>query len=179
MPYALPSDMIARFGVTEMIRLTVPQDQDMTQVNTAPILIALGDATDTINTYISKRYATPLAQVPASVNRACCLLARFDLYTGDGREPSEQVRLSRKETITWLEQIATGKVLLPITELAGDDSFAIMSDRSAVYGPGAGANVFPAQSGPAGAPYQGSDQGGYPSGGGSGDLAIGDWRGDV
>ena len=154
MPYAVPSDMITRFGVAEMIRLTTPQDQDMTTVNVAPVTLALGDASDLIDGYVGKRYTTPLNPVTSSINRAACDLARFDLSSGDGRTPSEDVTNRRKETIRWLESIAAGRVILP-AEAAGDDSFAMMSDRGAVFGPGQDANVFPAVN-----PYPQSDQGG-------------------
>jgi phage gp36-like protein len=165
MSYAAVSDMILRFGAAEMIRLTTPQDQDMVQVNPAPALLALGDADDLINSYVSKRYAVPLTPVPGgnippAINRASCVLARYDLATGDGKEPSESVRLARKEVIAWLEAVAAGRVLLALTEAPGDDSFAIMSDRGAVYGPGFDRNIFPAQAPGSAQPYTNSDPGG-------------------
>lgn len=157
MPYAAVSDMVTRFGAAEMIRLSVPDGQPMEQINAPPIVLALGDASDLIDTYVSKRYQTPITNIPATINRACCILARYDLSTGGGRDPSEMVRLARKETIAWLEGIALGKVLLPLDEVpAGDDSYAQMSDRGAVYGPGQRANNYPA----IGTTYPQSDQGG-------------------
>ena len=161
MAYAAISDMVTRFGQSEMIRLSVPQGQPMDAIFAPPITLALGDASDLIDTYAGKRYVVPMtASVPASIARACCILARYDLSTGDGRDVSEQVRLARKEAISWLEDIAAGKVQLPLDEVvAGDASFAQMSDRAAIYGPGCDATSFPA----VGPQYPFADQGGAPA----------------
>ena len=157
MAYAAVSDMVTRFGQAEMIRLSTPQNQPMDAVITAPVLLALGDASDIIDTYVSKRYQTPMTMVPPSIARACCILARYDLCTGDGRSPSEEVTKARDAVISWLKEIASGKALLPLDEVpAGDNSFAQMSDRGAVYGPGSSGTSFPAPS----PTYPQSDQGG-------------------
>jgi phage gp36-like protein len=140
MAYALTADMISRFGAAEMVRLSTPSDQEMDQVVDAPVTRALGDASDTIDTYLRKRYQVPLTIVPPAVARACCILARYDLYFGDNREPTEQVRLARKEVIEWLVAVADGAVLLDLDEVeSGDDSYAQAQTRCAVFRDGAGA----------------------------------------
>jgi len=160
MAYASVDDMVTRFGAVEMIRLSTPQGQPMDQVNPIPIELALGDASDLIDTFCSKRYATPINGAPSSICRAACVLARFDLSTGDGKEPSESLRLQRKEIIDWLDRIASGKVNLPLDEVeAGDNSNAQMSDRGAVYGPGFDGNVVSGN-----APFPNSDTGGFRGG---------------
>ncbi len=161
MPYATVDDMVTRFGAAEMIRLSTPQDQPMDVVNDGPILLALGDASDLIDTYCAKRYATPIDGAPSSISRAACILARYDLCAGDGREASESVRLARRETITWLENIAAGKANLPLDEVQdGDQSNAQMADRNAVYGPGINGNVVSGN-----LPYPNSSTGSFGSGG--------------
>ena len=66
--------------------------------------------------------------------RACAFLARYDLAQGEQRQASEQMRLDRKEVLGWLELIRDGKARLDILEApASDESFAMMTDRPAVF----------------------------------------------
>ncbi len=129
MPYAAPSDMIARFGSAEMLRLSTSEGQPLDVIDQGRINVALADASALIDSYLRRRYATPIAAVPQEVLRACCILARFDLAHGDGREPSEQMRLARKETIGWLESIRDGQTMLADLTPAGDQSFAQVAVR--------------------------------------------------
>ena len=63
--YASVDSMIARFGETEMIRLTTPSGEPMTAVVAGPAEAALVYASSLIDTYLRKRYAVPLDLVPA------------------------------------------------------------------------------------------------------------------
>jgi phage gp36-like protein len=135
MAYAGVQDMIDRFGQVEMIRLTTPADQDMDTVQTDPVERALEDASALIDGYLRRRYQVPLDLVPAEIRRAACMLARFDLATGDNREASERAAQDRKDTVSWLTQISKGEVLLSLAEVAvGDQSFAQVQTRGAVFG---------------------------------------------
>ena len=135
MAYAGVQDMIDRFGQVEMIRLTTPADQDMDTVQTDPVDRALEDASALIDGYLRRRYQVPLDLVPAEIRRAACVLARFDLSTGDNREASERAAQDYKGVLSWLTQISKGEVLLPLAEVAvGDQSFAQVQTRGAVFG---------------------------------------------
>ncbi len=135
MAYAGVQDMIDRFGQVEMIRLTTPADQDMDTVQPAPILRALDDASALIDGYLRRRYQVPLDLIPAEIGRAACVLARFDLSTGDNREASERTTQDRKDTVAWLTQISRGDVLLPLAEVTpGDQSFAQVQTRQPIFG---------------------------------------------
>ena len=135
MAYAGVQDMIDRFGQVEMIRLTTPADQDMDTVQADPVTRALEDASAVIDGYLRRRYQVPLDLVPPEIRRACCVLARFDLSTGDQREASERTTQDRKDAVAWLTQISKGDVLLPLAEVTpGDQSFAQVQTRGAVFG---------------------------------------------
>lgn len=135
MVYATPSDMIDRFGQAEMIRLTTEDGAAMTAVDTDKLTRAIAEAQAQADTFLRKRYDVPLTEVPLEIRRVVCIMARYDLAHGESREPSEQVRLARKEAIEWLGQIARGEVELDLDEVqSGSDSFAIMSDRTQTYG---------------------------------------------
>lgn len=108
--YATVANMVERFGNTEMVRLSVPEDRETDTLDPAKIEVALADATALIDGYLRGRYKVPLADVPKDIVRAACVLSRYDLAKGERVEPTEQMRLERKEVITWLENIAKGLI---------------------------------------------------------------------
>jgi phage gp36-like protein len=136
MPYATLADMNEMFGEPEMIRLTAPDGELDGPVVEEKVDRAIGDATDLIESYLRRRYVVPLtAPVPAAIRRACGHLARFDLAHGDQKEPTEQMRLSRKETIDWLKALASGDAELPGAVPLGGASGAgaMVSDRDRAF----------------------------------------------
>lgn len=135
MAYASVDDMIGRFGEGEMARASTPENTPVTAVIPAPIQTALDDASAIIDSFLRKRYNVPLEAVPPEINRACCMLARYDLGMGTERSISDQVKQAREETFSWLRGIANGTVVLGMEEVtAGDESFATTSSRCPVFG---------------------------------------------
>lgn len=136
MAYATVQGMIDRFGEPEMIRLSRPEDRAAESVLPAKIELALADASVLIDDYLRGRYAVPIAAPQDSIVRAACVLARYDLAKGERTEPTEQMRLDRKEVIAWLEGIAAGRVNIeaPSAGQAGaGSSGARVSDRRAAF----------------------------------------------
>jgi phage gp36-like protein len=136
MPYATLTDLTEAFGESEAIRLTAPEGELDGPVVEAKVTRALTDASDLIDSYLGRRYAVPLtAPIAPAITRACLVLGRFDLAHGDQREPTEQMRLARKETIAWLERLATGEAVLPGNPpLAGaSGAGARVSDRDRAF----------------------------------------------
>jgi len=137
MAYATVQDLIDRFGQTELVRLTTPADQDLDGIVMPVAEAKLDDATAVIDSYVGRRYQVPMSVAPQVIVRACCILARYDLATGEQREPTEQMRLQRQETMAWLRDVSIGTVVLDLDEVApGDESYAMASTRDAVYGSG-------------------------------------------
>ena len=144
MAYAAIQDLIDRFGEIEMIRATTPDGQDMDGIGAERANAAIDDASAMIDSYVRKRYRTPLEVAPAEIRRTACDLARYYLATGDGRTPSEEVTRRQKDAIAWLRDIATGAVVLDLDEVAaGDESYATVairgdavSERPAPFGRG-------------------------------------------
>lgn len=131
MAYATVADMIDRFGSTELIRMTTPEGQDMAAIDTAAVERALAEASDLVDSYLRTQYAVPLATAPLAVAGATCRLARYSLAHGENREPTEQMRLARKEDLDWLAMIAKGTVTLDgVAPAAIDQSGARTSDRA-------------------------------------------------
>lgn len=103
MPYALPQDMIDRFGEREMTQLSAPSST----VDTRRIAGALDDASAEIDAYLQGRYELPLTHIPAVLPRLACDIARYRLW--DDRA-SEEVRDRYKDAVRMLEMIAKGVI---------------------------------------------------------------------
>ena len=129
MAYASVQDLSDAFGEVELIRLTTPAGMALSGIDSAKAETALANASDLIDSHLRRRYACPLPVTPPAINRACLALARYDLSFSGDTEPSEQVRLLRKETVEWLGRLNTGSVSLEGVELASAVIGARTQDR--------------------------------------------------
>lgn len=130
MAYATVQDMIDRFGAPEMIRLSTPDDRDMDGVVTDRVERALELVSSTMDSYIRKRYATPLDVAPPEVTSKCCDMARYELACGDGKSPTTDMDKRNDVAMRWLRDIAAGAVTLDLDEVAiGEESFSQVSIR--------------------------------------------------
>jgi phage gp36-like protein len=138
MAYATVTDMINRFGATEMVRLTTPSDQEMDGVVATVAATALNSAGAIMDSYIGRRYRVPMDVSPPVVTDICCDIARFKLSTGDQKTCSEEVRVRHKDAMDWLRDVSLGKVVLELDEVAtGDESYAqVSTGRDAMFGGG-------------------------------------------
>lgn len=127
--YATTNDMISRFGETEMLRLSVADGDLPEELDPARIEQALTDNSLLIDSFLRGRYVTPVQPSPPDLVRACCLLARYDLALGGEREPSEQMRLARKEVLTWLGHVGDGTASLEGAVALSAGGGARTSDR--------------------------------------------------
>ena len=135
--YATVTDMIARFGETQIIRLSRPEDLTAETVDEAKVNLALNDATAIIDGYVRGRYLVPIAVPPDSIVRAACILARYDLAQGERTDPSEEMAKGRKDVIAWLENISKELVQLDLPPAAAAGpavgSGPRMSDRPRIF----------------------------------------------
>ncbi|MGC4076284.1 MAG: DUF1320 domain-containing protein [Rubrivivax sp.] len=116
MPYATPTQMIARFTERECIALS---DRAGTGVVDEAQLLAGGlqPASDEIDSYLGRRYALPLAVggVPMSTPPLvlvglCCDIARYRL-TGTEVQETEAIRHRYQDAIAMLKLLADGKTV--------------------------------------------------------------------
>lgn len=117
--YATVDQMIERFGDTEMIRLSEPEDRTALTWNVAKIEIALSDASVTADSYLRARYALPVANPPKDLVRHICILARYDLAQGSNISPSDEMTEGRKDTIAWFKMVAGNKINIDAPSLSG------------------------------------------------------------
>lgn len=101
-----------------MIRLSRPEDRTAETVDEVKINTALTDATGVIDGYVRGRYLVPIATPPKEIVRAACILARYDLAQGEATDPSEEMAKSRKDVVTWLENIAKELIHLDVPAAA-------------------------------------------------------------
>lgn len=112
MSYASQSDMIARFGETEVIQLT---DRASVGLIDAVVLAnALDEADAEINPYLQGRYVLPMPNVPRILIGYACDIARYRLC-GAAVTETEAIRARYKDAVRFLENVASGKVQLGVS----------------------------------------------------------------
>lgn len=109
MPYADSSQMTARFGTTELARIT--DKENATTLDIAVLNDALDDASAEIDGYIGARYSLPLTSVPERLVIVCCDIARWYLYD---EMPTDIVKERYENAIRFLRDVAAGKAVLEV-----------------------------------------------------------------
>jgi|SRR6185437_2998789 len=135
MAYATIPDMIRRFGEEELVRISTPAGQDLGGVVADVVESALEDASSLMDSYIRRRYQTPLDVAPPEVVANCATIARFNLSTGDGKTCSEEVRDRHKSAMAWLRDLSLGNVRLELDEVAPtvEETAAVYIGREATF----------------------------------------------
>ena len=133
MSYCTQSDLIARFGETELIQLTDRTNSGA--INATVLDQAMVDAGAEIDGYLSGQYSLPLATIPANLTRLCCDMTRYRLYDQSRPDPVNERYVS---AIRYLELVARGQIGLG-PSVAGtltspDASGITMSAGAAVFG---------------------------------------------
>jgi len=130
--YAIQSDMQARFGEAELLRLT-----DLTgtgQVDEAAVTVALTDASSLIDGYLAGRYPLPLAHVPSALVPICCDIARHRLY---GEQAPEQIGKRFEAALAFLKSVGKGELALGLAsdgEQLESQNLAQMQSDGRVFG---------------------------------------------
>lgn len=106
MTYATQTDLVDRFGSAELVQLTDRATPATGAIDTAVLGKALADADDTINSYLSIRYALPLASAPAILKRLAADIARYALYED---RVTEAVQKRYDDAIRFLKDVAAGR----------------------------------------------------------------------
>lgn len=123
MVYATPADMVARYGLAELVQLTDTANIPPSEVDEARVEVKLDDASVFIDGYVGQVYRLPLAGcakpdglggvervAPPVLVRLACDLARYYLY--DDLAPEHEVYRRYKAAVRELEAIAAGTAQL-------------------------------------------------------------------
>jgi phage gp36-like protein len=111
MPYATRSDLVARFGISELTLIAPGEGPETTDDNR--INIALLDASDEADTYLSERYKTPLGTPSNILIASVCDIARYRLYTN---QSTEEVTDRYMKRIAYFKRVVSGKSGLGLPE---------------------------------------------------------------
>lgn len=109
--YATLEDMRGLYGEAEIIALS-----DRAGVGTADealITDALTRAGSEADSYLSRRYSLPLAEVPPVLKTVVCDIARH-LLTGGPTSETDPIEERYKRAVAWLSDVAAGQADLPI-----------------------------------------------------------------
>ncbi|HAE40568.1 MAG TPA: DUF1320 domain-containing protein [Candidatus Riflebacteria bacterium] len=111
MSYAVVQDMVDRFGAAELIQLTDRSEVPTGTYDSDLIEQALSDAEAEINAYLASRYALPLAEVPETLVRLTCNIARYQLY---GSSLTEEVTKRYNDAIAFLKNVSRGDAVIGV-----------------------------------------------------------------
>ncbi|MGP5547807.1 phage protein Gp36 family protein [Psychrobacter alimentarius] len=105
--YATRDDLVGRFTEMSISQLESMHIDGLLATNNA-----LSDAAETMNSYLSVRYQTPLVKTE-HLKIICCNIARYYLYVNDATgEPEDRYN----DALKWLQQVAAGKANVTFAE---------------------------------------------------------------
>jgi phage gp36-like protein len=117
MPYAVLTDLIARFGERELIQLTDRATPPADQIDATVAQPALDAAASMIDGYVGAKYALPLPATPPLLTDVACDLARYRLYSD---QAPEAVRDRYKDAILTLRGISEGRIKIDVAAVEPD-----------------------------------------------------------
>ncbi|HYB92396.1 MAG TPA: DUF1320 domain-containing protein [Candidatus Binataceae bacterium] len=133
MSYASPQDMINRYPNRDLVQLT-NEDPTAVTIDTAPLQQALSDASAEIDGYLEGRFALPLADPPAVLNRLATDIAMYRLQVLRPLHDLEDARRRYDDAIAMLGKVASGELTLGLA--ADNHEPPVAGAAEAVEGPG-------------------------------------------
>lgn len=116
MSYATLSDLENWIDEDELVQLT--DDDDSGTVDTDKVDTVLEAASMEIDGYLGERYDLPLASVPGTINKLCCDIAIYNLYTRR-QGPPDYIEKKYDNAVRFLEKVAAGKISLGASDPEG------------------------------------------------------------
>ena len=110
MTYATLSELTLHVGEAELLKAAGTGDRANRALDLAKIDRALGQADATINSYLAKRYVTPVPDISGRLEAIACDIARYHLRNrseGNGNT-ADVVRDRYKDAIKQLEEFRAG-----------------------------------------------------------------------
>ena len=114
MSYAVAQDMINRYPNRDLVQLT-NEDPTATTINETPITLALEDASAEIDGYIEGRFALPLTDPPAVLNRLATDIAMYRLQSLRPLHDLEDARKRYEDALAVLTRVADGELTLGLS----------------------------------------------------------------
>jgi phage gp36-like protein len=130
--YASPQDMINRYPNRDLVQLT-NEDPTATTVNTTWLQQALDDSSAEIDGYIEARFALPLGDPPAVLNRLCTDIAMYRLQALRPLNDLADARRRYDDATALLAKVAAGELTLGLAPDGKEPPVA--TDAEALEGP--------------------------------------------
>ncbi|STO55360.1 Mu-like prophage protein GP36 [Canicola haemoglobinophilus] len=128
--YATQDSLIKRYTADVLLSVAMTKERTLDE---AKVQEALEDASQTIDSYLAGRYALPLKQIPAVLERHCCYIARYFL---EKNRATNQSRQDYEDSIRYLEKVAAGSISLGISEqgeTVESDNTAMIESAGSVW----------------------------------------------
>lgn len=109
MPYVTLAQLIDRFGEPALVALTDRGQISTGVIDEAAIDRAVADASATIDGYLVRKYALPLAEAQPLLVKIAGSLVFYDLHVG---QPDPKVESDQKTAMAMLRDIANGTIAL-------------------------------------------------------------------
>lgn len=109
--YLTAQEYLDRMGEAETVRLT---DEDRTGfVDSEKLETAISDASEEVDSYLGKRYVTPLADPPPLVKGMVSVITRENLYRRAGMSASPVLEKDAERVRSQLRDLSRGIMTLP------------------------------------------------------------------
>lgn len=132
MSYATAQDMMARYPNRDLVQLS-NEDPAATTANSAALQQALDDASAEIDSYLEGRFAMPLANPPAVLNRLACDIAMYRLQALRPLHDLADARKRYEDAVAFLLETAKGTVTLGLA--ADNQEPATAPGAATIQGP--------------------------------------------
>lgn len=129
MAYVTLAQLIERYGEPALIALTDRGEIATGVVNEATVNRAIADADATIDGYLVRKYALPLAEAQPMLVKIAGSLVFYDLHT---YQPDDKIVNDQKQAMALLKDIGSGVVALTVAGLEPENvagSGARITDR--------------------------------------------------
>lgn len=130
MLYASAQDMRDRYDNLDTLLFQPGSDPP----NEKKLTQALNDASALADSYLSAKYALPLAVVPQVLVQHCCAIAFY--YLCD-QQATDQARDRYREALTWLREVKSGSIPVGVDEAGSapaSDDLPQMQAEAPVFG---------------------------------------------
>lgn len=111
--YVTLDQLTDRYGERMLIDLTDRASPGTGAVDTDVTTRAIADTAAVIDGYVGKRYALPMAEVPALITDIAAAIAIWKLHV---YEPAGKIEADYKEAMRQLADISSGKLTLPLAD---------------------------------------------------------------
>ncbi|MBF0212286.1 MAG: DUF1320 domain-containing protein [Magnetococcales bacterium] len=110
--YTTTTEMIEAYGQETIQDLTDRADPPLGEIDHALLQRAIDAACELVDGYLTRRYALPLAQVPADLAAHVMALAFFNLHRNRRETIEAHIRQARDEAVKYLVDLGQGVIVL-------------------------------------------------------------------